>query len=190
MSKRDDIIQGTIDLVAQNGFSNIPTLKIAKYSGAAEYTLFRLFGTKDDLLNDVYTILVGRFHQACEQEVEKQGSFETQLKTLLAFIVQYYREHPAELSYIQQYISTPIGISKRPDLRCEEGDDVSQYPVVKLLAEGREQGSVKNLSIPILSSLSIETVFMFLREEQIRQIRHSDDDLELMIEACWQGVKG
>jgi len=189
MSKREDIIQGTIDLVAKNGIANTPTIKIAKYSGAAEYTLFRLFGSKDVLLNEVFSNLVSRFHQACEEEVVSQGGIKEQFKSLLTFTAKYYRENPNELSYIQQYISSPIGTSKRPDIRCEEGEDVSNFPMLNLLALGRSQGAFKNLSVPTLASISVETVYMFLREEQIRNIKHSQEELELLIEACWHGVK-
>ena len=44
MGKREAILQATIDVVAKLGIANSPTDQIAKQAGAAQLTLFRLFG--------------------------------------------------------------------------------------------------------------------------------------------------
>ena len=44
MNKQESIIQATIDVVAKQGISDSPTSQIAKEAGAAELTIFRLFG--------------------------------------------------------------------------------------------------------------------------------------------------
>jgi len=189
MSKREDIIKGTIEAVAENGIANTPTVKIADQSGAAEYTLFRLFGNKENLLHETYSELIEQFRQACEESIMGIQNFEQKFKKILAFIIKYYRERPEELSYLQQYISSPLGMSKRPDIGFEEGKDISMHPALALLAQGRSQGLLKQLSMPVLASISLETIIMFLREEQIRNIEHSQKEVNLTIEACWQGVK-
>ena len=189
MSKKDDIIKGTIELVAKNGIANTPTIKIAKHSGAAEYTLFRLFGSKDALLHETYNELTEQFRKVCEREIKNTGTYEKKFKDFLKLTIKYYREHHDDLSYIQQYINSPIGAAKRPDIRCEEGEDVSQYPVIHLLAQGRAQGSLKKLPMTALASIAIQSIITVLGEEQARKIKHSQQVMDLLIEACWQGVK-
>jgi len=189
MSKKDDIIKGTIELVAKNGIANTPTIKIAKHSGAAEYTLFRLFGSKDELLHETYNELTEQFRQVCEQEITNTGTYEKRFKKHLRLIVEYYREHHDDLSYMQQYINSPIGAAKRPDIRCEEGENISHYPMIHLLAQGRTQGSLKQLPMTALASIAIQSIITVLGEEQTRKIKHSPQVVDLLVEACWQGVK-
>ena len=189
MSKRDDIIKGTIELVAKNGISNTPTIKIAKHSGAAEYTLFRLFGSKDELLHETYSELTQKFRQVCEKEITNTGTYEKKFKNFLKLIVKYYREHHDDLSFMQQYVNAPIGAEKRPDIRCENGEDISQYPMIHLLAQGRAQGILKQLPMTALASITHQSIIAVLGEEQTRKIKRSQEIMDLLIEACWQGVK-
>ena len=44
------ILETSIDLVAKNGYSNTSTSEIAKIAGVAEGTIFKHFGTKENLL--------------------------------------------------------------------------------------------------------------------------------------------
>ena len=49
-AKRKKILETSIDLFAKNGYSNTSTSEIAKIAGVAEGTIFKHFGTKENLL--------------------------------------------------------------------------------------------------------------------------------------------
>jgi len=40
-----------------------------------------------------------------------------------------------------------------------------------------------------LASIAIQSISTVLGEEQTRKIKHSQQIMDLLIEACWQGVK-
>ncbi|GER68046.1 TetR family transcriptional regulator [Weizmannia acidilactici] len=48
--KKQKIMETAVALFAEKGYSNTPTSEIAKAAGVAEGTIFRHFGTKDNLL--------------------------------------------------------------------------------------------------------------------------------------------
>jgi AcrR family transcriptional regulator len=189
MTKRESIIQAAIEVVAKNGIADSPTIQIAKAAGAAEFTIFRLFGNKNDLLHEVFDEVIARFHAVCWPEADKVDSIDEKLRASLITGSKYYRKNPEELAYIQQYIFSSLGVHRRPDIRYEKGEDVSGFPFISILAKGREEGIFKELSMTGLAALSVTPMISFLREEQIRHIKHSKREMELFIEACLQGVR-
>jgi len=189
MSKREAIIQATIEVVAEKGITESPTILLAKRAGAAEYTIFRLFGSKNDLLVEVFEEVTARFRTALSPVIAQEQSIEEKLRALLLNGAAYYRRNPEELAYIQQYINSPGGEQRRPDILYEMGKDITRFLSISLLAQGKEQGFLKNLPMTALSGLVLAPVIMFLREEQILSIQHETAELNLLIEACLQGAR-
>jgi len=189
MGKREAIIQATIDVVAKQGIADSPTIQIAKESGAAELTLFRLFKNKKELLRQAYDEVNQRFQDKCRGEIEEKLDAQEKVATLLKLVIKLSRQHPNELAYFQQYINSPEGLLQRPDFRYELGEDVSRYPLVAILDEGRAQGVFKKLPMTALIGLAGAPMIMFLREEQVRKIKHAESEMELLILACLQAIK-
>jgi AcrR family transcriptional regulator len=188
MTKREAIIQAVIELVASNGIADSPTIQIARTAGAAEFTIFRLFGNKNDLLHQAFDEVVERFQAVCWPVIDKQHEIAEKLRALLWTAAKYYRKKPEELAYIQQYIFSPIGVHRRPDIRYEKGEDMSSFPVIAILSQGKAQGIFKKLTMTGLAALSVAPMIIFMREEQIRGIKHSKRELALFIDACLQST--
>ncbi len=189
MSKRDSILQATIDVVAKHGISDSPTTEIAKEAGAAQLTVFRLFGSKKELLRQTYEEVKKRLQDNCLCEINKVKGVDQQLATLLKDGIKYYRKYPNELAYFQQYTHTLEGFLQRPDFQYENGKNISDFSLVALLDEGKKQGVFKNLPMTALVGLAGAPVAMFLRLEQIRKKEHSKSETDLLIQACSQAVK-
>lgn len=189
MGKREALIQATIDVVAQQGIADSPTIQIAKEAGAAELTLFRLFKNKKELLRQTYDEVNQRFQDKCRDKIEPKQNVEKKVVTVLRVIIELSRQHPNELAFFQQYVNSPEGLLQRPDFRYEMGEDVSRYPLVSILDEGKTQGVFKDLPMTALIGLAGAPMIMFLREEQFRKRKHKESDLELLIEACLQAIK-
>jgi AcrR family transcriptional regulator len=188
MTKREAIIQAVIEVVARNGIADSPTIQIAKTARAAEFTIFRLFGNKNDLLHEAFDVVAARLQAACLPVIDSHVDIKEKFRAALRKASEYYRKRPEELAYIQQYVFSPIGVQRRPDIRYENGEDVSGFPIISILAQGKAQGVFKKMSMTSLAALSAAPLIIFLREEQIRNIKHSKRDLELFIDACVQGV--
>lgn len=189
MGKREAILQATIDVVAKQGIAESPTIQIAKEAGAAELTLFRLFGNKKELLRQAYDEVNQRFQDSCEGVIKEKQNVEKKVENLLNLAIRFSRQNQNELAYFLQYINSPEGLLQRPDFRYELGEDVSKYPLVAILAEGRAQGIFKNLPMTALVGLAGVPLIMFLREEQIRQVTHPESEMNLLIQACLQAIK-
>ena len=189
MSKRESIIQATIDVVAKQGISDSPTNQIAKEAGAAELTLFRLFGNKKELLHQAYEEVSRRFQDTCWGAIKDIKNTEQKLDAILRVGIKYYRKRQNELAYFQEYIHSPEGLLQRPDFRHEKGEDISKFPLIAILAEGKTEGVFKNLPMTAIAGLTGAPIMMFLRSEQIRKKKYSKREMELLIQACCQAAK-
>jgi AcrR family transcriptional regulator len=189
MGKREAILQATIDVIAKHGFADSPTVLIAKEAGAAELTLFRLFGSKQELLHQTFDEVAKRYQDKCWPVVVKENGAEQKLLAMYRATIKHYRENPAELAYFQQYINSAEGLRRRPDYRYEQGEDVLAYPLISILDEGKTQGVFKALPMTALVGLSGATIIMFLREEQVRNIKHTESEMDLLIQSILQAIK-
>ncbi len=189
MNKQESIIQATIDVVAKQGISDSPTSQIAKEAGAAELTIFRLFGNKKELLNQTFDEVQKRFKDECWAKVESIDDAEQKLVSLLKEVIKYCRKRPNELAYFQEYINTPEGLLQRPDLQDILGGDISKFPLVSILDEGKNKGIFMNLPMTGLVGLASAALIMTLRAEQIRNKKFTKKEIDLLIKACSQAVK-
>ena len=88
-----------------------------------------------------------------------------------------------------EYLHTADGLLVRPDIRYEKGEDVSEFPLISILDEGKTKGVFKGLHLTNLVSLTGAPILMLLRIEQILKIKYSKSEVELLIQACLQAVK-
>ena len=58
-----------------------------------------------------------------------------------------------------------------------------------ILDEGITQGVFKDLPMTALVGLSGATMIMFLREEQVRNIKHTESEMDLLIQSILQAIK-
>ena len=189
MSKREAILQATIDVVAKFGIANSPTDQIAKQAGAAQLTLFRLFGSKKELFHQANKEVEKRIQDILWPAIEGIMDLEQKLEILFRTGIKYYRKCPNELAYMQEYMHSLEGLRQRPDLLCDKGEDISQYPLITLLHEGRAQGIFKNLRMSALVGLTGAPIIMSIREEQLMNIKLKNGEIDLLIQACLQAVK-
>lgn len=97
--KQQRIIESAIRLFAEKGFSNTSTAEIAKAAGVSEGTIFKHYGTKDQLLLSVIVPFIKDFLPVMAQEMlketlsEQTTTFEQFLRDLLKNRVAFLTEN-------------------------------------------------------------------------------------------------
>lgn len=87
-STKEKIQEAAVELFTQNGYSRTTTSAIAKKAGVNELTVFRTFGSKKELLYDVYFLLT-----PVAEHVELSGlTHGKNLEKDLAFFFKSYLE--------------------------------------------------------------------------------------------------
>lgn len=88
LSTRDKLLLAAINLIAEKGYKGVTTLEIAATAGLSEKTLFRHFGSKQNLLEQAFD----RFHYAEEMEKLFNGKIVWDLQKDLLLISRTYHE--------------------------------------------------------------------------------------------------
>ncbi|HZG17753.1 MAG TPA: TetR/AcrR family transcriptional regulator [Candidatus Bathyarchaeia archaeon] len=88
MSSKEKLMIAAIDLISEKGYKAVTTKEIAETAGLSEKTLFRLFGTKQNLLEAAFD----RFHYAEEMKQLFANKITWDLQTDLLLISRAYHE--------------------------------------------------------------------------------------------------
>ncbi|MBS2772231.1 MULTISPECIES: TetR/AcrR family transcriptional regulator [Anoxybacillaceae] len=88
MNNKDKLMQAAIDLIAERGYHGVTTQEIAAAAGLSEKTLFRHFGSKQNLLESAFD----RYHYAAEMNDLFQGGLNGDLYEDLLRISRAYHE--------------------------------------------------------------------------------------------------
>ena len=187
--KRDAIIQATIELVAEKGINGASTALIAERAKKAEVTIFRQFKTKDALLHIIFSEQMERIEQILMQGHDKGLPIKARFIDLCTKILKYFLDSPLELSFLEQYLHTPIGWDRRPDMLYTLGENFEAYPLINLFAEGVQKQKIKDLPMPTLTGMVIGALGAFARECHQKGPQHDQKIFDNTIQACWQGVK-
>ena len=186
--KRDAIIRATIELSAEKGINGATTVLIAERAKTAEVTIFRHFKTKEALLHTTFDEQIAIVRKILLTDHDKSMPFRERFVDYATKILQYFLEHSLELGFLEQYVHTPIGWGKRPDMLYQKGENFESYPLVQLLGEGHSQKLVKDLSMPALVGMVIGALAGFARECHIKGLQPDDKIIQDIVQACWDGI--
>ncbi len=187
--KRDAIIQATIELSAEKGINGATTVLIAERAQTAEVTIFRQFKTKEALLHTIFEEQIESLRRILITDHDVTLPVKSRFIDLCTKALHYFLVNPLELIFLEQYIHTPIGWMRRPDMLYRPGDKFESYPLILLLEDGCKQKVVKNLTMPTLVAIVVGTLGTFARECHIKGLQYDQQGNNAVVLACWDGVK-
>lgn len=187
-SKREEIIQATINLVSECGFHGAPTIKIAEKAGVAELTIFRNFKTKEQLFDVIFDELRSRMNDYVTADHDTSQSIKDRFFVLCNRFCSYMETWPKKINFMEQYYHSAQGWHRRHDIINDVDPSFRDYPMMALLDEGRKMGEIKNLPLTVLIGVVVGPLFNFERHQQFKKTRHSKQMQEQAIQACWDGV--
>ncbi|WP_077623463.1 TetR/AcrR family transcriptional regulator [Sediminibacillus massiliensis] len=96
--KQQKIVEAAIRIFAEKGYSNTSTSEIAQAAGVAEGTIFRHFGTKDNLLLSVILPFLKEWVPVMAEDVfqeimSEEASFEDFVRALIKNRIAFIKEN-------------------------------------------------------------------------------------------------
>ncbi|WP_416825604.1 TetR/AcrR family transcriptional regulator [Ectobacillus polymachus] len=194
--KQKKIEETAIKMFAEKGYANTSTSEIAKASGVAEGTIFRHYGTKDNLLLSVLLPFIKELMPALMQEVidefspKKFDSFEMFLRELLKNRMKFIKENREIFKILVKELLY------RDDLRKEflsfVNKDIFLF-IGNVVDTFKEQGELKKLpTLTIMRMLGtfiggyFTSRFIFLPDDYIAE---DDVEIEYMVGFIMNGLK-
>lgn len=184
MSKRDDILEATLDLISEKGIQGSPMSLIAEKAGAGMGTIYNYFKSKEELIGALYMRLKQDEAEYMLKEY-KQGLPVRQVFFLFwTNIFKYFISKAREFQVLNQICQAPV-------IDQETRDQGIMYfsELIHLYAEGQRQEVFK------AGDVSQQIYFTFgalmnLAQHHIAGDTVMDDAaIERAVTSAWDAIK-
>jgi len=150
------IIDGAVQVIAENGYHASQVSKIAKKAGVADGTIYLYFKNKEDILISVFKEKMGQFIQKIAEATHREQDVKKKLLTL----IQLHFEQLAVDHHLA--IVTQLELRQSdPNIRMQINNVLKDYLDVidMILEEGIEQKVVRSdLNIPLMRQMIFGTI--------------------------------
>ncbi|MDP4157334.1 MAG: TetR/AcrR family transcriptional regulator [Bacillota bacterium] len=192
--KQQKIVETAIQMFADKGYASTSTAEIAKAAGVAEGTIFRHFGSKENLLLSVILPFLLNAVPVVADEfigevlVKPFTSFESFLTTLIKNRLEFVQENK------QIFKILVVELLHRDDLREQLVSFFQKVPyqyVTSILDTCKQRGELQDLPNPVLIRTMLTQVFgYFMVRFALFPDLNWDDSLEVeqLVQVILKGI--
>ncbi len=184
--KRNAVIQAALDLVAEHGFHGAPMAAMAERADVAAGTIYRYFENKDALILETFRFLGDILRKVLMEGYPEGGTVRERYLHVGSALVRYLVASPREFRFIEQFQNSPYGANHRREKLLGKGDNEL---VLELFEEGRRDGIVKDLPVPVLLALAFGPLMQICRDAALGFVTLDDRLLAESVESCWDAVR-
>ncbi|MCI1983912.1 MAG: TetR/AcrR family transcriptional regulator [Bifidobacteriaceae bacterium] len=94
------IKNAVLDLVADDGLTNLTTAKVAKRAGVSPATIYVYYSGKVDMLSRIYEEEKAFLHDGLAETVAKQSTLDAKIAAAVRFSVGRYQKNPREARFV------------------------------------------------------------------------------------------
>jgi AcrR family transcriptional regulator len=161
-SKRNEIIEATIELVAERGIHDVPTVRIAEKAEVAEITLFRNFQSKEGLLNLIFDEVLRKVQTFIFEEIDETLPTRERFLSMCRRFCQFKVAYPKEFGVFEQYYLLPIW-GRQQYLKDPVGTTSftkgHRKGMIRLLLDGQKAGEVRQMPLATLIGMILGAIF-------------------------------
>lgn len=150
----------------------------------ASGTLFFHFKRKEDLIHELYQEVLRKIENRFQKDSLECMPLKERLLGILANIVRYFLDHPAEFLFVEQYHFSPF--NNQGGSLPEENQTQT---VRSLLLQAREEKVVRNLPLLCLEAVAFGPIVSLIKEHTFRGTRVDENLIRLTVEASWNGLR-
>ncbi|GHV88539.1 TetR family transcriptional regulator [Spirochaetia bacterium] len=177
-TKRDDLLNAALKLIAGQGFHAAPMSQIAEEANIGVGTIYRYFKNKDELINGLYLEIRKRMAEAIGKDRDDAAPLKAQFVKSLQNLIRYLIDNPAEIQFTQQYENSPF-ITDETKAEIEK----TASPISDLLILAQKEKLLKPLPFPVLMAMFSGASNGLLKA--YLQKKSSPAKMDEAIEAIW-----
>ncbi len=196
MVTREQMLETTLEVLAQRGFEEASLAAIARKLGVTAPLLIYHFASKDNLWREAIELAFHRLATVVEAAVDDGSALpgETALRTLVRRLVYYFAQHP-ELHRIITHEATCPG--PRLDWLAERHLKPVYGQIESVLRRGAEEGGLKSapadyalftLLGAVSNYLASQALVTALYGRAVLDRDRLDDYANWVVELCFHGL--
>jgi TetR/AcrR family transcriptional regulator, fatty acid metabolism regulator protein len=191
IDKRQNILDAAVRVFARQGFHSTRVSDIADEAGVAYGLVYHYFGSKDEVLNELFSERWSLLLAAIEEADASAESPRSKLAAVAAFIVDSYRHDPELMKVIIVEVTraaNSFGRTHLPEIRR------AYDSITKIVADGQEAGAFRRDIDPAFASMSFYGAIEQLLSGWIFEVMPSssadfDEAKELVVATICDGLE-
>lgn len=183
-NKKDAIIEATVLLSNELGFSDVSMSKIAKRADVSAATLYVYYENKEDMFRKVYMDVKKQMIRECSQGIIQEESVEQSVRKICRNLLRYMQEYTDEFLFIEQACNSPLATD-------EVIETLEQYnkTAIAIFQRGIDEGTLKQTSPALLISFCYYPIQQIFKEWRKDKSMLPDVDFEVVFQMCWDAIK-
>ena len=183
-NKKEAIIDATVQLSNEIGFSNISMSKIAKRADVSAATLYVYYKNKEDMFRKVYMDVKKQMIRECSQGIRQEESVEQSVRKICSNLLRYMQGHTEEFLFIEQMCNSPMAT----DEMIAEIEQLSKA-TNEVFQRGIQEGILKQSTPALLISFCYYPIQQIFKEWRKEKSMLKDVDFDLIFQMCWDAIK-
>lgn len=184
MSKREAILDATLNLLASKGFHGFSIKQVADQAGVAAGTVYLYFADREDLIQQLQIAIVDKVGEYIFAQHDQEQTLFLQYQQFCHSFWQLFLQHPNILLSKVQFDHLPPAVVNAKHEHAKQA--LSQLTI--FLERGRKERVMKNLPDEVLFSLGFEPYFSLARKQLLGLITIDTAMLEKIICANWDAI--
>ncbi|MFW6049310.1 MAG: TetR/AcrR family transcriptional regulator [Candidatus Bipolaricaulota bacterium] len=187
------ILEATIETISRHGYASTTTKEIAQNAGVSEGTIFKYYGTKSKLLQEIVEDLMHEFHDYSVNHAfpefikQNDGASPRQLlRNLLEERAEFFRERKAATKVILQEMMVNDSIA---NTFKEEIWGKMEKVTDAIFDEGKSSGELVDADNRILRRTVLGTFFFRVIFEEILGVNRGEDQIEETVDLLFAGLE-
>ncbi|WP_455463319.1 TetR/AcrR family transcriptional regulator [Candidatus Hodarchaeum mangrovi] len=182
-TKYNAIIEASLNLVKELGFTDISISKIAKQANISPATIYIHFRNREDLFTKLYIKIRTDLSTEILQGINDKMDIKQVFKSIWNNSFTYYLNHPDSIIYREKFEQTPMMENIDPK-------DFKLYNYVNnLFQRGIKEQIIKDLPIPLLTSFAFIPIITLLNFHFRGAINMDKTNIVEACEIAWNTIK-
>ncbi|HWW38845.1 TetR/AcrR family transcriptional regulator [Pedobacter sp.] len=183
-SKRDAILNSTLELVKSHGFHGAPMSQIAKNANVAAGTIYHYFDSKETLIIELYIRTKERLSDAMLKGDDETQSYKDRFFRFMRNNYNFYVENESSMLFLEQYINSPFA-KNYP----EKDSDLFTNKIIPFFELGIQSNYFKDIDPRLLGPTIRGTLVAAASFRLSEHMVYSEEDINTVIQIIWDGIK-
>lgn len=184
MTKKEQILQETLQLIVSKGIHATPMSEIAKAAHTGMGTIYNYFPTKEVLLNELYFHLKRKEAQLIMEGYDATKPVKQRFVYLWKKMMQYFLQEPLDFMFLEQFYYSP---TINPDAKHQ--GSLHLEVLDQVYTDGQALEIIKPGAIRKWIGFTSGSLLALVKLHHSQYIIIAEQDIDFFIQSAWDGCK-
>lgn len=181
--KKQKIIDAAIKLFVKNGIHPTSMQALAKAAGVATGSIYTYFGSKDELVVEIFHAIVEENIAMTTKNYDATQSIKERFYYLVDKKIRHHVANPDKFRFMALCMYEPVL------MQTIKNTNHDNKPLVAVIKDGQAENLLKNLSIPDLFYQFFGGISSLLEWRLFNQQPINDADIRNITDMAWDSIK-